>query len=163
MKKNSAPSKLSKATSTDAQLIMQLYDLRRESELRKARVWCTHTFFPKSVDEVVAVFQARGTDENRWLRQFITYYEMAASFVNRGALNRDIFEDSVTEYINLYAKFRPYLAELRGKIGWPNFMQHTERLVENSPRGREMVKMMLRWFEERTAREAKAKAQATQR
>jgi hypothetical protein len=105
----------------------------------------------------VAVFQARGTDENRWLRQFITYYEMAASFVTRGALNRDLFEDSVTEYINVYAKFRPFLKEVRVKIGWPKLMQHTERLVEDSPRGREMVEMMLRWFEERRAREAKAK------
>ena len=156
MKTNSGRSKFSRATPTDAQLIMQLYDLRREAELRKARVWCTQTFFPKSLDEIVAVFQARGTDENRWLRQFITYYEMAASLVNRGALNRDLFEDSVTEHINVYAKFRPFLKDVRVKIGWPNFMQHTEQLVENSPRGREMVKTMLRWFEERRAREAKA-------
>ena len=158
MKTNSAPGKLSKATSTDAQLIMQLYDLRREAELRKARVWCTQTFSPNSLDDIMAVFNARGTDENRWLRQFVTYYEMAASFVNRGALNRDLFEDSVTEYINLYTKFKPFLKDLRVKIGWPNFMRHTERLVEDSPRGREMVQMMLRWFEERRAREAKAKA-----
>ncbi len=28
-----------KATSADAQLILQLYDLRREAEMRKARNW----------------------------------------------------------------------------------------------------------------------------
>ncbi|MCI0349291.1 MAG: hypothetical protein L0Z53_07695 [Acidobacteriales bacterium] len=159
MKTNSGRSKFSQATPTDAQLIMQLYDLRREPELRKARDWCTQTFFPASVDDIMAVFQARGTDHNRWLRQFITYYEMAASFVNRGAVNRDLLEDSVTEYINFYAKVRPFLKELRAKIGWPHFMQHIEMLAESSPRGRELTKTMLRWFEERRAREAKAAAQ----
>jgi len=41
-----------KPTVADAQLVLQLYELRREAEMRKARDWCTmsicHPPAPKS-------------------------------------------------------------------------------------------------------------------
>ena len=44
---------------------------------------------------------------------------MLASFVNRGVLNRDRVEDLVGEHINLYAKLKPYLKDLREAFGLP--------------------------------------------
>ncbi|MGH9508813.1 MAG: DUF4760 domain-containing protein [Terriglobales bacterium] len=140
----------------DAQIIMQLYDLRRETELRKARDWSTQEFLPSSQEDIMAIFMAQGTDQNRWLRQVISYWEMVASFVNRGVLNRDLLEDSVGEYVNVYCKFRPFLKEIRQTIGFPEFMSNIERLVEESERGRRMVAMMEKWFADRRAREAQA-------
>jgi hypothetical protein len=140
----------------DAQLIMQLYDLRREAEMRKARDWSTQVFAPNSLDDIVAISMARGTDENRWLRQVISYWEMVASFVNRGVLNRDLLEDSVGEYVNVYAKFKPYLKEIRQTFGWPDFMINIERLVEESERGRRLLAMMEKWMADARTREAQA-------
>ena len=140
----------------DAQLIMQLYDLRREAEMRKARDWSTQVFAPNSIEDIMALFMAQGSNENRWLRQVISYWEMVASFVNRGVLNRDLLEDSVGEYVNLYSKFRPYLKEIRQTIGFPEFMTNIERLVEESERGRRMLAMMDKWTADRRAREAQA-------
>ena len=145
-------------TATDAQLIMQLYDLRREPEMRKARDWSTQQFFPSSLDDITALFMAQGSDENRWLRQVISYWEMVASFVNRGVLNRELLEDSVGEYVNVYTKFRPYLKELRKAFGYPDFMINIERLVEESETGRRRVVMTEKWFAERSAREIQAAA-----
>lgn len=140
----------------DAQLIMQLYDLRREAEMRKARDWSTQVFAPNSIEDIMAIFMAQGSNENRWLRQVISYWEMVASFVNRGVLNRDLLEDSVGEYVNIYCKFRPYLKEIRQTIGWPEFMSNIERLVEESERGRRLLATMEKWTAERRAREAQA-------
>jgi len=131
-----------KPTIADAHLILQLYDLRREPEMRKARDWCTMQFFPVSREEVLKLFFDTGGEQNRYLRQFLSYYEMVASFVNRGLLNRDLLEDSVGEHMNVYAKLKPYLKDLREATGFPEFMQHTERLIERSPNGRRRLAIM---------------------
>jgi hypothetical protein len=60
----------------DADVLLKLYELRREPELRKARDWVTQQFKPSGAGEIMMVLRASGTDHNRWLRQFITYYEM---------------------------------------------------------------------------------------
>jgi hypothetical protein len=80
-----------KATATDAQLILQLYDLRREAEMRKARNWWFGEFWPQSADDFLKVGWAMGTQENNWLRQVSGYWSMAASFVLQGALNQELF------------------------------------------------------------------------
>lgn len=130
----------------DAEILLKLYELRREPEMRKARDWCTQQFKPSSAEEVMVVLRASGTDQNRWLRQFTTYYEMVASLVHRGVLDRDLMEDSVTEYVNLYAKCKPFLKQLREETGLPGFMKQIERLVEESQRGRELLSVMEKWF-----------------
>ena len=73
-----------KPTAADAQLILQLYDLRREAEMRKARNWWVGEFFPQSADDFMKVVWAMGTQENNWLRQVGGYWSMAASFVLQG-------------------------------------------------------------------------------
>src|SRR6478609_11570399 len=80
-----------KATAADAQLIVQLYDLRREAEMRKARNWWAGEFFPQSADDFLKVAWAMGTQENNWLRQVGGYWGLAASFVLQGALREELF------------------------------------------------------------------------
>ena len=73
------------ATATDAELILKLYDLRREAEIRKARNWWLTGFWPESADDVYKIGMALGSQENNWLRQVGGYWEMAASLVHHGA------------------------------------------------------------------------------
>ena len=80
-----------KPTAADAQLILQLYDLRREAEMRKARNWWVTGFWPQSADDFMKIAWAMGTQENNWLRQVGGYWSMAAAFVLQGALNEDLF------------------------------------------------------------------------
>ena len=130
----------------DADLLLTLYDLRREPEMRKARDWCTLEFRPSSAEDVLKILREPGTDYYRWLRQFTSYYEMVASLVHRGVLDRDLLEDSVHEYLGFYAMFKPFLRELRVKLGFRDYLKNIERLVEDSKRGRESVARIEKWL-----------------
>src|ERR1700756_2024818 len=102
-------------THADAELILKLYEARREPEIRKARQWWTSTFWPESADDIVKVIRTPGSQENNWLRQVLGYWGMASSFVTHGVLSEDLFfEPSFSgEMFFIYAKVEPYLKELR--------------------------------------------------
>src|SRR5260370_21642267 len=70
-----------KPTADDARLILELYDLRREPELRKARQWWLITFWPKNADDFVKEATAMGSEANNWLRQVGRYWGHDGSFV----------------------------------------------------------------------------------
>src|SRR2546425_2609256 len=80
-----------KPTADDARLILELYDLRREPELRKARQWWLMTFWPKNADDFVKVATAMGSEENNWLRQVGSYWGIAVSFVLNGVVSEKLF------------------------------------------------------------------------
>lgn len=138
-----------KPTAADAQLILQLYDLRREAEMRKARHWWLSEFWPESPDDFMKVLSAMGTQENNWLRQVGGYWSMAASFVLQGALNEELFiQPAVSgEMYFLLAKVHPFLKELREKLGDPHFFGNIEKLVMRSKFGRERLKFTLKRVE----------------
>src|ERR1039457_4726535 len=138
-----------KPTATDAQLIMQLYDLRREPEMRKARNWWVTTFWPESADDFLKVGWAMGTQENNWLRQVSGYWSMAASFVLHGALSEELFlQPAVSgEMVFVFAKVQPFLKELREKSGDPQMFGNIEKVITGSKFGRERLKLTLKRVE----------------
>jgi hypothetical protein len=139
-----------KATAEDAKIVMRLYDLRRESELRKARAWFA-AFWPDAADEVVKVLHAFGSQENAWIRQVSGYWEMAASLVLRGALNEDLFFDSGGELWFTLSKVHPFLKEIRQKAQAPYYLMHSEKLAMRTKAGRDRLRMMLKRAESRRA------------
>jgi hypothetical protein len=120
------------ATAADAELILKLYELRREETLRKARRFLVFDFNPKSVEELRVVSRDTRSEHNPFWRQAISYWEMAATFVLRGALDADLFLDSSVEGILLYAKFHHFHAETEKQSGNP-FMGRTAALIEKYP------------------------------
>jgi hypothetical protein len=149
-----------KATATDAQLIMQLYDLRREPEMRKARHWWVAEFWPQSVDDILKVSGALGSQENNWLRQVGGYWSMAAAFVLQGALNEELFiQPAVSgEMMFVYAKVQPFLKELREKMGDPNMFGNIEKVIMGSKFGRDRLKFTLKRLEMMREKRTAAKA-----
>ena len=103
----------SQATSVDAQLILQLYDLRREAEMRKARSWFAATFSPRSVDEIIKSIGLFG-QESAWFRQVLGYWEMAASLVSHGLQRRSVFRHQRRNVVHL-GKSNPSSQEYRNK------------------------------------------------
>lgn len=128
------------ATPADAQLILQLYDLRREPEMRKARRYCDEQFWPENLEEFRRIAMAWGTQEATWLFQVLGYWEMAASLVLRGALNQELFFDNSHPMYFLYAKIRPYLQEIRNTMDAPDMLGTLEKLIESTPEGRERLR-----------------------
>ena len=150
-----------KATAKDAEIIMQLYDLRREPEMRKARNWWVTGFWPESAEDFLKVAWAMGTQENNWLRQVGGYWSMAASFVLQGALNEELFiQPAVSgEMYFVFAKVQPFLKELREKMGDPQMFANIEKVITGSKFGRERLKLTLKRVE--TLREKRALAKAS--
>jgi hypothetical protein len=144
------------ATAADAELILRLYDLRREPEMRKARNFVSFEFWPSSFEDMKGVLNARGTDENRYCRQACSYWDMACSLVVRGALNADLFYDSNGEAYFLYAKIKPFLKQIREMMS-PEFLVNVERVAESSAQGRERVAAITKRIEGIKAMMASAK------
>ena len=138
-----------KPTAADAQLILQLYDLRREAEMRKARSWWFTGFWPRSADDFLKIVSTPGTTENNWLRQVTGYWSMAASFVLHGALNADLFlQPAVSgEMFIVFAKVHPFLRDLRETSGDPHMFGTIEKVIMSSKYGRERFKFMLKRVE----------------
>ena len=117
------------ATAQDAEIILKLYELRREPRMRQARQWVIHEFKPKNLDELLAVQRDFGSDQNQMWRQVIGYWEMAAALVLHGSLNRELFFDSVGENVFLMAKFGRLNEEYARTAGNEGFMPQTAALV----------------------------------
>lgn len=153
-------SKTSKVTVHDAQLILKLYDLRREAVLRKARDFMTTQFWPQTYEEFKAVVFAFGTEQNAWFRQTWTYWDMACALVLSGVINEDLFLKTNGEPYFLYAKYKPFIEPLRKELNSPEFMSHIEGLVTKSPEARERVKKLEARIQARAAQMQAAKAGA---
>lgn len=112
-----------------SQLNLQLFDMRRESELRKARSWFILEFHPSTSEEY---FTAYSGDKNAWMRMVLGYWDMAASMVTHGAIDREMFMAAHSEIVGAFCKVQPYLTELRGRIG-PKALKHIEDVVMAMP------------------------------
>ena len=139
----------------DADLILKLYELRREPVMREARAFVAG-FAPNSLDDVMALASAFGTKEQAYLRQVFGYWEMAASLVNRGALNREIALDNYQEMFFVYAKIEPYLEGFRAKLGAPNSLRQVQQLVESSAETKQRLADMQKQQAEMAKRRAAA-------
>lgn len=112
----------------EADLILKLYELRREPVMREARSWFA-TFNPKSHDEFIDVLTS---NKSGYYRMVTSYWDMAASLVNNGAIDAQMFNDANGEHIFVYAKLEPFLAEIRAQ-GSPQFLAHLEKLIKGIP------------------------------
>ncbi len=150
-----------KPTPMDAQLILHLYDLRREPEMRKARSWWLTQFWPASADDFIQIASNLGAQENNWLRQVGGYWSMAASFALSGALNADLFlQPAVSgEMYFLFAKLHPFLKEIREKLNDAEIFGNIEKVINSTKYGRERLKWTLKRVE--ALRETRAAAKAS--
>ena len=143
----------------DADLILKLYELRREKVMREARTWF-FTFNPEKVEDFLDVMTS---DHSGHYRMVVSYWDMAASLVNNGAIDAQMFNDANGEQLFVYAKVEPFLAELRATSGNPDYLAHLEKLVKSVPNVeeklaniRQRVAMMVKIWQERTAKAAMA-------
>ena len=131
-----------KPTTADAELILKLYDLRREAEIRKARNWWFANFWPENADDFMKIALAAGTQENNWLRQVPGYWDLAASLVVHGTLNETLFLEPAFsgEMFLIFAKIHPFLKEVREKMQNPRMLANVENVIKKSKASRERLK-----------------------
>jgi hypothetical protein len=143
----------------DAELILKLYDLRREKTMREARNWF-FMFNPQSPKDFSDVLTS---DKSGFYRMVVSYWDMACSFVNNGAIDEQMFNDANGEHIFVYAKMEPFLEALRAETGNPDYLAHLEKVVKGIPNYetrlvavRERIKKIVELYQQRAAAQAAA-------
>jgi hypothetical protein len=122
----------------EASLILKLYELRREETMRAARDWFFREFNPQSMaDFNAAIFGPHSGH----VRMVVTYWDMAAAFVNNGAIGMDLFNECNGEHVGVFMKLEPILGEIRAAMS-PRFAANIEKLIDATPDGRKQVAAM---------------------
>lgn len=132
---------MSKVESAD--LILKLYDLRREETMRKARNWM-FSFNPTSAQDFMTTMM--DPEVGGYLRMVTSYWDMAAALVNHGAIDAEMFRDTVGEHMMVYARIAPFIPELREMWEEPKAFAHLEKVILDQPNGAEKVKKTQEWL-----------------
>ena len=114
----------------NAQLNLQLFEMRREPVLREARAWFLDEFNPETFAELVALVSG---ERNPSFRMVLGYWDMAASLVTTGAIDADAFRAAHGEIFATFSKISPYLDELRKASREPELCKHMEAVVLSAP------------------------------
>ena len=132
---------MSKVESAD--LILKLYDLRREATMRKARDWF-FMFNPTSAEDYMKTMM--DPEVGGYLRMVSSYWDMAAAMVNHGAIDAELFNDTVGEHVLVFAKIEPHLAQLREIWQEPKAFYHLEKVILDKPDGAEKLRKTQEWM-----------------
>jgi hypothetical protein len=125
---------MSKAES--AELILRLYELRRDATMREARNWIA-SFMPESAEDVIKAMI--NEQSSAYFRMVTSYWDMAASLVNNGAIDEQMFNDANGEHNFVFSKVEPFLEQVRQTIGNPNMLMNLEKLVMRQPDAKEKL------------------------
>jgi len=117
-----------KATYDDARLILRLYEARREDRMRMARAWFVASFKPKTLGDLKALCPT-GSDENASYRMVVSYWEMVASFVTSGVLNKALFFESGRELLLVWERIRDVLPAIREDYKDPRYYANLEEVA----------------------------------
>jgi hypothetical protein len=134
----------------EGELILKLYELRRDDALRRAREWYAVEFNPRGAADIVSLMRS-GLRESAHYRMVTTYWDMAAALVNYGSIAPELFHASNTEYLAIFAKIEPFIGEVRAQFGAPGYLRELERVARDAPGAAEYFEkirlLMSRWAE----------------
>ena len=119
---------MAQSTYDDVNLMLRLYDMRREEKMRMARNWFVANFKPKSMAEFNHLCPP-GSDQNAMARQVTSYWDMVASFIQAGVLNQELFFQTNRELLVVWVRVHPIVAEVRAAFKDPSYMKNLESVA----------------------------------
>ena len=126
----------------DADIILRLYDLRREAVMRQSRDAMIRQFCPATYEELLAVSKW-DHPLNSAFRQVSSYWEMATSFARHGIVSPELLAENAGEAIYLYCKLEPYLERFRKEV-MASALVNTEWLLQNTETGKQKLEVVRR-------------------
>src|SRR5919198_593512 len=126
------------AKQQDVEVILKLYELRRDEMMRRARNWYVTEFQPESAKDIIRLMLS-GREQSAYYRMVTSYWDMAASFVNNGGVYEKMFLDANTEHMGIFARIEPFIAEVREAFGEADYLIQLERLVMKIPNAKEIM------------------------
>jgi len=142
----------------ESELILKLYELRREETMRDARDWYAREFSPETMADVEAAFFSPHSGH---FRMVVSYWDMAAALVNNGAISLQLFNETNGEQFVVFGKIEPFLKDIRANYG-PQFAVNLEKIIDSTPGGRERATMTRERMKAIRARFAATQAKAAQ-
>ncbi len=112
----------------DVDVILKLYELRREDRMRKARGWLFGYKATNAAEHQAAC--PPGSDENAYFRMVTSYWDMASSFVTSGALNQELFLENAGELLFVWEKTKAAIADTRKAMGNPKYLSNLETVAQ---------------------------------
>lgn len=119
----------------DAEIVLKLYELRREPTMRESRTALTTRFTPTSAEDFLAITK-RDHPLNAAYRQVGSYWEMAYGLIKHGVLHADLAMESNGEGLLLYVKAEPYLKQIRESF--PRAFVNAEWVATQTEPGRRL-------------------------
>jgi hypothetical protein len=139
-----------KVTHDQADLLLRLYEIRREPKMREARDWYFSKFHPATLEDIQK--QApMGSPESAYMRMVISYWEMAASMVNRGLIDEAFFFENTGEQWAVFERIRPFVPAMRERSKNPlmygNLEKHVKKMEawrkKNAPGSLDAMRQMM--------------------
>lgn len=121
---------MAKPTKADADLLIRLYDLRREEKLRKARHWYLFQYDPMPWAKMKPTY-FKGGDEDTAIRTVTSYWNMVAALVHHGVIDADLFLETNGEQLAVWEKAKGWVEEIR-KESRPTYLRDLELLCERT-------------------------------
>ena len=118
-------------TYDDANLLLRLYEVRREERLRRARHWFVFEFEPTAWREIRDEYFT-GEEQDNYLRMVGTYWDMVCAFVKQGVLNRDLFYTTTSEHLTVWSKIKPWVEEARRDRDNPLMYRNLQEIAEET-------------------------------
>lgn len=112
----------------DAELLLRLYDLRREEKMRQARDWFAREFRAESEEEFAKKCPP-GSETNAFFRMVVSYWEMAAAIVNNGLIKHELFFETTGEFFGVWEKVQPRIEATRQSFKNPHLWKNLETLA----------------------------------
>jgi hypothetical protein len=136
-----------------AELILKLYDLRREKKMRKAREWFVSYALTSPEDYMQTMMDPK---HGAYLRMVTSYWDMAAALVVQGCIDPEVFEATNGEHYIVFAKIQPMLAELRQMFDRPEGFANLEKVINAAPGGPERLRKTQEFLKSLAARQQSA-------
>lgn len=115
-----------------AGLILRLYELRRDPEMRMARQWFARDFRPESAQQILELLLS-GERASANYRMVTSYWDMVAAMVLRGAIDADLFRDTNGEYLGFFSIVEPFLEDFRAITKETDYLKSWETVVRSTP------------------------------
>jgi hypothetical protein len=119
------------ATYDDVNLILRLYELRREDKMRRARDWFFQNYRGVTGMKEHAALCAPGSEEDAYVRMLVSYWDMVASFITSGVLNRELFFESGRELLIVWLRIENMAPELRAAMKNPHSFGNIEKVARD--------------------------------
>ena len=149
-----------KPTHEQAQLHLQVYDLRREARLREARDWFQQNFYAETIEEFMRI-APMGTETGTYVGMVLGYWEQACALLNYGLLHEDLFFETSGEFFGVWELLKPVVPQFRAQFKDPTMLENLEKAAQRYEAWQERrapghVAVMRQWMQQERQKKASA-------